>query len=68
MKTAEKTEQKSLTDVLSKTNWLLTGIVIVLTIGVFFQMLTYFSVWDIKDSIYDGFKVIYDRMGRMRVY
>lgn len=61
-------EQKSLVDMLTKTNWLLTAIVVLLTIGLIIDVLIYFSVINLPDYIYHGINAIYDRMGRMRVY
>lgn len=68
MKAPENTEQKSLADMLAKTNWLLTAIVVLLAIGLIVDVLTYFSVMNLPDHIYNGFNAIYTRMGQMRVY
>lgn len=67
MKTPEYTEQKSLADMLGKTNILLTAIVILLAVGLIGDVLTYFNIITLPDHIYHGFNAIYDRMGRMRV-
>lgn len=68
MKTPEYTEQKSLADMLGKTNILLTTIAILLAVVLIGDVLTYFNIITLPDHIHHGFNAIYDRMGRMRVY
>mgnify|MGYP001111009683 CR=1 FL=1 len=68
MKTPQNTEQKSLADALARTNWLLTAIIVLLALGLIFNVLTYFSVMNLPDYTYHGFNAIYERMARMRVY
>lgn len=68
MKAPENTEQKSLADMLAKTNWLLTAIVVLLVIGLVVDLLIYSSVINLPEHIYNGFNAIYTRMGQMRLY
>lgn len=68
MKTTEYTKQKSLADMLGKTNILLTAIVILLAVGLIGDVLTYFNIITLPGYVYHGLGAIYDRIGQMRVY
>lgn len=68
MKAPENKEQKSLADMLAKTNALLTAVVVLLTIGLVFDLLIYSSVINLPTYIYDGFNAIYKTIIQMRVY
>ncbi len=68
MKTQESIEQQSLTKTLTRTNWLLTAIAVLLTMGLIMDVLIYSSVITLPNDIHYGFNAIYERMGRMRVY
>ncbi|MDE6571121.1 MAG: hypothetical protein K2L95_02810 [Alphaproteobacteria bacterium] len=68
MKTPQNTEQKSLADALTRTNWLLTAIAVLLAMGLIMDVLIYSSVITLPNNIHYGFNAIYERMGRMRVY
>lgn len=68
MKAPENKEQKSLADMLAKTNALLTAVVVLLTIGLVVDLLIYSSVINLPTYIYDGFNAIYKTIIQMRVY
>lgn len=68
MKTPETTEQTLLTDMLARTNWLLTAIVVLLVIGLIMDVLIYSSVVNLPLYVYDGFNAIYKTITQMRVY
>ena len=64
----KQNETKQASDAMAKTNRLLIAIVVLLGIGLVFNMLTYFNVADLNEYIGRAFNAVYDRMGRMRVY
>lgn len=68
MEPQESKEPKSMAETLATTNKLLTAIVVMLAIGLVFDLLIYASVINLPLYVYDGFNAIYKTITQMRVY
>ncbi len=68
MEPQESKEPKSMAETLATTNKLLTAIVVMLAIGLVFDLLIYSSVINLPLYVYDGFNAIYKTITQMRVY
>ena len=64
----KQNETKQASDAMATMNRLLIAIVVLLGIGLGFNVLTYFNVADLNEYIGRAFNAVYERMGRMRVY